>query len=675
VSVQAGGQITITADKIAGGNAVVSGLFLGGASSPAPTAPGAPILNAATPGNAQVALSWSAPSSNGGSAITGYTATASPGDATCTTNGATTCTVTGLANGASYSFTVTATNAVGTGAASNPLTATPRTVPGAPVLNNATPGNGQVTLSWTAPASNGGSTITGYTATALPGGLTCSTAGTTACTVSGLLNGTAYSFTVTATNAAGTGAPSNALGATPRTVPGAPVLDSATPGDGQVALAWTAPALNGGSAITGYTATASPGGLTCSTPDTTTCTVSGLANGVSYAFTVTATNAAGTGPASNALSATPTAAPTAPGAPTLNSATPGNGLVALGWSAPDSDGGSAITGYTATASPGGATCSTVGALTCSVSGLTNGTSYSFTVTATNAVGTGPASNAVSATPGTVPGAPTLTTATPGNGQISLTWTAPSSNGGSAITGYTATASPGGETCSTGGAVSCTINGLTNGTAYTVTVVAANVAGSGPPSNSLSATPRTTPGAPTLNSATPGNAQVTLAWTAPASNGGSPITGYTATASPGGATCTTSGATTCTIVGLTNGTSYSFSVRATNAAGTGPASNTLNATPRTVPGAPQNLTAAPHRSRGVNLAWAAPLSNGGATITNYRIYRRTSTGALALIATVGGSARTYRDASTTRGGQYFYVLRAVNVAGESPSSNEASAIAR
>jgi hypothetical protein len=82
---------------------------------------------------------------------------------------------------------------------------------------------------------------------------------------------------------------------------------------------------------------------------------------------------------------------------------------------------------------------------------------------------------------------------------------------------------------------------------------------------------THPSAPSGVSAVPGNASALVSWTAPASTGGSPITGYTATSSPGTQTCTTSGALSCTVSGLTNGTPYTFTVTATNAVGPGPAS--------------------------------------------------------------------------------------------------------
>lgn len=91
---------------------------------------------------------------------------------------------------------------------------------------------------------------------------------------------------------------------------------------------------------------------------------------------------------------------------------------------------------------------------------------------------------------------------------------------------------------------------------------------------------TEPGAPTAATADPGDAVVSLSWTAPANNGGAPITSYTATAAAGGTTCSTTGATTCLVTGLKNGTPYSFTVTATNAGGTSAASATsLKVTPR------------------------------------------------------------------------------------------------
>jgi uncharacterized repeat protein (TIGR01451 family) len=270
-----------------------------GAFEASPTVPQAPPIGAATAGNAQASITFTAPANNGGAPITGYTMTSNPGGITGTGAGSP-IVVSGLANGTAYTFTVTAANSVGTSAASAASNSvTPSGPPGAPTIGTATAGNAQASVTFTAPASNGGSAITGYTATSSPGGLTASGAASPL-VVTGLTNGTAYTFTVRATNVNGQGPASAASNSvTPATVPGAPAIGTATAGNAQASVTFTAPASNGGSAITSYTVTSSPGGLT-GTGATSPIVVSSLTNGTAYTFTVTATNAAGTGAASAA---------------------------------------------------------------------------------------------------------------------------------------------------------------------------------------------------------------------------------------------------------------------------------------------------------------------------------------------------------------------------------------
>ena len=189
------------------------------------------------------------------------------------------------------------------------------TVPGAPTGLTATRGNAQVVLSWAAPASDGGSQVTGYelyvgTTADLSGNAPVARVTGTAVTVTNLINGTRYYFWVTAVNRVGEGRPSNEVSAVPLTVPGAPTGLTATPGNSQVTLSWAAPT-SGGAAISGYLIFEGtrPGGenrnpVNGSLVTATSYTVPGLTNGTTYYFRVIAVNAAGQGPLSAEAPAT-----------------------------------------------------------------------------------------------------------------------------------------------------------------------------------------------------------------------------------------------------------------------------------------------------------------------------------------------------------------------------------
>ncbi|TVX99997.1 adhesin [Cohnella terricola] len=358
-----------------------------------------------------------------------------------------------------------------------------------------------LTTDITAPASNGGAFAQQPVVTLLDAYgnisagdsstvVTVSKKDTGAWTLTGTVTATASSGVATfadlgATNAAEvTGArlafdATGLMQMTSRTVtlpwPGtvAPSVESVTAGDSHVLLTWSEVYGADGYAVYQRTASGTYGDAVA-TVTGLSYDATGLTNWTTYYFVVKAVNPSGISAASNEVSATPQAP--APGVPVLGPATPGDARISLTWDPVLGSTGYKIFKSTASGAYGSEEASVSDSVYgYDATGLTNGTTYYFVIQATNPTGDSTASNEVSATPRTVPSAPTGVTAVAGNGQAMVSFATPA-NGGSDITYYEVTAMPGNITV-TGTGSPITVTGLSNGVAYTFTVQAVNSAGS------------------------------------------------------------------------------------------------------------------------------------------------------------------------------------------------------
>jgi fibronectin type 3 domain-containing protein len=453
------------------------------------------------------------------------------------------------------------------------------------------------------------------------------------------------------------------------TLPAAPVGVTAIGGDSQVSLSWSA--VSGATSYDVKRSTTSGGQYTVlGSPVGTAYVDSSVTNGTKYFYVVSAANAAGQSGNSVEVNATPVATTQVPAVPVGIIVTPGNAEISLTWMVASGSTSYNVKRSTTSGGPYSQIASPTAASYVD-SSVTNNTKYFYVVSAVDSAGQSNNSAEVSATPMApvqIPAVPVGLAATPGNAQVSLTWTASSAATGYHLKRSTSSGGPYTQIAAPSG-TSYTDGGLTNGTTYYYVVSALNTAGESGNSAQASAkpvAPTRVPTAPVGLVATSGNAQVSLTWT-PSSgavgyhvkrstSSGGP---YTQIGAPTSATYSDSG--------LTNGTIYYYVVSAVNSAGESGNSTEVSATPvapTQIPATPAGLVATAGNTQ-VLLTWTA--SSGA---TGYHVKRGTSSGGPYTQIGAPASA-TYSDGGLTNGTTYYYVVSAVNSAGESGNSAQTS----
>ena len=543
-----------------------------------------------------------------------------------------------------------------------------------------------IQLNWSAPSSNGGTPVTSYNvyrgiSTGTESLLASVPASSLMYTDPSALVNQNYFYQVTAVNSVGESSRSNeASGRLPIPVPSAPSYLTAVAGGSYIDLSWS----SNGASLTGfhlYRGTAANGETLLQTLSSSARSArDGTAvAGTTYYYRMDAFNSQVSSSYSNEVSAR---VAVVPGAPTALTAVTGTGIH-LTWTAPVDNGGSPVLGYMVYrgTSAGGETATPIGTpgttvyddLTAAV-----GTRYYYVVKANNAIGDSAASNEALARMPTVPGAPISLNATASGNHTHLSWTAPD-NGGAAISRYDIYRGTfaGGESAvalGTTGTTSYDDLSAVVGIQYYYVVRALNSAGESASSNEASCQIIHAPDSPSSLTVRVTLGHDSLSWTAPLSNGGSPLTSYEVLRGPTADPATHVQMAAVMIpqyddTQITLGQTYYYSVRAVNMVASSSASNVVSVMVKGLPGAPNTPTA--QMSDGsVLLSWSAPVSDGYSNITGYKVYRSVTSGAESFTAAAIGTA--YIDGGLTNGLVYYYRITAVNAMGESSPSIEVQA---
>lgn len=649
--------------------------------------PAAPTVNSVTAGNSQASVDFTAGSS-GGSSLTNYQYSIDGGATWLTRSPASTqspLVISGLTNGQSYNIQLRAVNSEGNGAATTSSTVTPIGAPQSPLISSLTQTDTSIDVVFDPPSSNGGAAITNYEYT-VDGGTTWLTPSpsvtTSPLSISGLVPGTSYQVSLRAVNSQGAGTPSPSQTVKTLSEPAAPILGAVTPGDSSLSVAVNL-GDTGGSPLTNLQYSLDGGASWVTRNPASTYTplfISGLINGTSYDIAVRAVNAIGHSSASNIVIGKPQTTPSAVVLPMNTNVVPSSRSLTLSFS-PPADGGSPITTYQYSTDRGatwqnrtdnGADSTTLTLDKLSSDGstlLSNGVEYCVQVRAVNNQGAGPASNDVCSTPKTSPDSPSLLSINSRDRAIDVSYSI-GSNGGAPITDieYCLTScGVASNWVSTGSVTSpFRIPNLTNGLSYTISLRAVNSVGSSPVAQAQNAVvPANNPSAPSMTSVVTGAGQATLNFSAPASDGGIAITNYQYT-TDGGNTWTSvspaSTATTINVTGLTNGTNYSFAVRAVTPSSIGQSSSFSSATPSTTPSAPGSLAVVGLSGR-IAVSFSAP-NDGGSPITTYKYALSTNGGAsYGSWINANTTASTFTISGLTNGTSYLVKVLAVNLNGD------------
>ena len=571
-------------------------------------------------------------------------------------------------------------------------------VPGAPRSLEVVADDESLTVRWSSPSDDGGSSVTGYEVEWSDDGFGLILGSWSAAPdqlelyITQLTNGVEYSVRVAAANSVGESRWATAR-STPGSVPGSPTDLALQVQDRALQVSWNAPGNDGGARITGYRLQWRPDDDRFAASDPTSTVAGGvrshrigsLINGTTYHVRLRAINGMGAGPWSTPpASAIPAAVP---GAPREMEVEPGNQQLTVTWQSPADDGGSPVGEYLVQWKGPGEEFSeterraTVSALRHEIANVDAGSTYAVQVRAVNLVGAGPPVSG-SGVPFTVPGAPTSLALRAGEDNLLASWDEPDDDGHSPITGYLVQwKDPDQEFSETERRATVTaprhqITGLTGSTEYTVQVAAINAAGTGAAvAGSLALSGE--PAAPTSLAVTALNQNLVVTWQPP-EEGSDEVSEYRVlwkgtgedyddsacshrrqTVSPGGELKAYIGP-------FSNGVSYDVRVIAAKQDGS-TAMADITGIPVAIPGRPEGLGAY-SVDGGLRIVWEKPW-DGGSALTGYLVqwkgpgqeYNRTD-----RQVSVAGTATSHEISGLSNGDTYTVRAVAVNTNGSSQS---------